>query len=155
MYSIIVAILFAIEIASVLTFLTGASAKLKRAHVKRYTQCICAKRLGGLAVKSFPGSRDHLVRPCWGPTKNLGGMVHPGEFKDQQFNCLNASIKRVTAFDSLLRSHTLVCTAVSSFVSKHCSNPRWDVCRYQKHLACSQKMFCNLKPVGRCCCCGV
>jgi len=56
MYSIIVAILFAIQIVSVLTFLTGASAKLKRAHVKRYTLRSCAKHLGGLAVTSLPGA---------------------------------------------------------------------------------------------------
>jgi len=77
MYSIIVAILFAIEIASVLTFLTGASAKLKRAHVKRYTQCICAKRLGGLAVKSFPGVSRSFSPALLGANQKSGGHGPP------------------------------------------------------------------------------
>ena len=47
---------FAIQIVSVVTFLTGAYAKLKRAHMKRYTLRSCAKRLGGLAVTFLPGA---------------------------------------------------------------------------------------------------
>jgi len=41
------------QIASILTFLTGAFAKLKRACE---TLRSCAKRLGGLAVINFPGA---------------------------------------------------------------------------------------------------
>ena len=42
---------------SVLTFLTGGSAKLKRSHVKCYTVVLsCAKRLGVLAVMSLTGA---------------------------------------------------------------------------------------------------
>ena len=43
------------QIVSVLTFLTGASTKLKREHVKQ-TLCSCAERLGDLAVATLPGA---------------------------------------------------------------------------------------------------
>ena len=53
------------QIVSVLTSLTGASAKCKRKHVKR-CPCSCAKHLGGLAVTTLP-PHVHLIRP-WSQT---------------------------------------------------------------------------------------
>jgi len=49
------------QIVSVLKFLTGASAKLKRGHVKRYAVVLSV--LGASWSGLCPGPRVHLIRP--------------------------------------------------------------------------------------------
>jgi len=49
------------QIVSVLTFLAGAFAKLKRGHVKRYA--VALKRLGGLALMTLPEA-SRLINPA-------------------------------------------------------------------------------------------
>jgi len=49
------------QIASILRFLTGASAKLKRGHVKRYA--VVQSVLGASRSGLCPGPRVHSIRP--------------------------------------------------------------------------------------------
>jgi len=59
------------QIVSVLTFLTGASTKLKREHVKQ-TLCSCAERLGDLAVATLPGASRSFNPALLASTRGFG-----------------------------------------------------------------------------------
>jgi len=65
------------QTVSVLTFLTGDATKLKRGHVKRYA--VALKRLGALAVPTFPGTSSSfnlvLRLDSYGP--QYGALAEP------------------------------------------------------------------------------
>jgi len=83
------------KIASVLTFLTGASAKLKRGHVKRFAVALSV--WGASRSRFCPGPRVHLIRH-WTQARNQGrkgGEASPANFVDPPGKICWAKLKTV------------------------------------------------------------